>query len=403
MFQVLADHGINVRMIATSPIKVSCVDRPRRAVAEAVAALHEAFQAELQIAADGSASVSSLRVAVVGATGAVGPVVLEVLAERGFPASEVVAFASARSAGTRVAFAGGELEVRELTADAFEGFDLALFSAGGGTSRTFAPEAVARGCVVVDKSSAFRMDPAVPLVVPEVNPEAAAAHRGIVSNPNCSTIQLVAALKPLHDAAGLAHVTVATYQAVSAAPAPRRWRSCASSRRRCWTARRAEPSVYPHQIAFNVLPQCDAFDGDAHDGGDEARPRDAQDPRRPDDRDQRDLRARAGMARPLRGGLDRDARAARRGPRARAAVPRRPACASSTTRPPAPTRCRSAAAGTDDVLVGPHPRRRSPPNGLSLLVVVADNLRKGAATNGVQIAELLVERGLVRVPDRAAA
>src|SRR6478752_2174603 len=127
-------------------------------------------------------SVSRPRVAVVGATGAVGPVVLEVLAERGFPAAEVVAFASARSAGTRVAFAGGELEVRELTADALADFDLALFSAGGGTSRTFAPEAVARGCVVVDKSSAFRMDPAVPLVVPEVNADSAASHQGIVSN-----------------------------------------------------------------------------------------------------------------------------------------------------------------------------------------------------------------------------
>ena len=130
------------------------------------------------------------RVAVVGATGAVGPIVLDVLHERGFPAAEVVPFASARSAGTRVRFAGAELEVRELTADALEGFDLALFSAGGSTSRAFAPEAVARGCVVVDKSSAFRMDPAVPLVVPEVNADTAAAHHGIVSNPNCSTIQL---------------------------------------------------------------------------------------------------------------------------------------------------------------------------------------------------------------------
>ena len=128
------------------------------------------------------------RVAVVGATGAVGPIVLDVLHERGFPAADVVAFASARSAGTRVPFAGSELEVRELTPDALEGFDLALFSAGGGTSKAFAPEAVARGCVVVDKSSAFRMDPQVPLVVPEVNADAAASHQGIVSNPNCSTI-----------------------------------------------------------------------------------------------------------------------------------------------------------------------------------------------------------------------
>src|SRR3954469_13044720 len=137
----------------------------------------------------GVRSVSDPRVAVVGATGAVGPEVLSILAERSFPASEVVPFASARSAGTRVPFAGGQLEVRELTEDALEGFDLALFSAGGGTSKRFAPEAVRRGCTVVDKSSAFRMDADVPLVVPEVNGEAAAAHRGIVANPNCSTIQ----------------------------------------------------------------------------------------------------------------------------------------------------------------------------------------------------------------------
>ncbi|HWH67389.1 MAG TPA: aspartate-semialdehyde dehydrogenase, partial [Gaiellales bacterium] len=141
------------------------------------------------------------RVAVVGATGAVGPEVLAILAERGFPAAEVVPFASARSAGSRVGFAGEQLEVRELTDDSLAGFDLALFSAGAGTSRRYAPEAVKRGCMVIDKSSAFRMEPQVPLVVPEVNPEAADGHRGIISNPNCSTIQLVVALKPLHDRA----------------------------------------------------------------------------------------------------------------------------------------------------------------------------------------------------------
>src|SRR3954469_4785369 len=136
----------------------------------------------------GVRSVSDPRVAVVGATGAVGPEVLSILAERSFPASEVVPFASARSAGTQVPFAGEQLDVRELTEDSLAGFDLALFSAGGGTSKRFAPEAVKRGCVVVDKSSAFRMDPQVPLIVPEVNPEAADGHHGIISNPNCSTI-----------------------------------------------------------------------------------------------------------------------------------------------------------------------------------------------------------------------
>src|SRR6476619_7668866 len=123
------------------------------------------------------------RVAVVGATGAVGPEVLAILAERGFPAAEVVPFASARSAGSRVEYAGEQLEVRELTEDSLAGFDLALFSAGGGTSRRFAPAEVRRGCVVVDKSSAFRMAPQVPRVVPEVNGAATEAHRGIIANP----------------------------------------------------------------------------------------------------------------------------------------------------------------------------------------------------------------------------
>jgi len=344
--------------------------------------------------------VSSPRVAVVGATGAVGPVVLEVLHERGFPAAEVAAFASARSAGTRVAFAGSDLEVRELTPDSFAGFDLALFSAGGGTSRAFAPEAVARGCVVVDKSSAFRMDPEVPLVVPEVNPEAAAAHRGILSNPNCSTIQLVAALKPLHDAAGLTHVTVATYQAVSGSGA----KAMAELREQSAAVLAGEPaqaSVYPHPIAFNVLPQCDAFEGDStteetklvHEThkilGDANIGITATCVRVPVWRGHSEA-VWIETSEPL--AADRARELLARAPGVR--VVDDPAAGAY----PLP----SAAAGTDDVLVGRIRDDSSRRNGLSLWVV-ADNLRKGAATNGVQIAELLLQRGLVRVPDRAAA
>jgi aspartate-semialdehyde dehydrogenase len=344
--------------------------------------------------------VSSPRVAVVGATGAVGPVVLEVLAERGFPASEVVAFASARSAGSRIPFAGGELEVRELTDDSFDGFDLALFSAGGSTSRRYAPEAVARGCVVVDKSSAFRMDPAVPLVVPEVNPEALDGHRGIVSNPNCSTIQLVAALKPLHDAAGLTHVTVATYQAVSGTGAGA-VQELHDQSRALLAGEAAEPSVYPHQIAFNVLPQCDAFEGDSTAEetklvnethkilGDASIPISSTCVRVPVWRGHSEavwIETREPLGAERARALLHDAPGVR--------VVDDPAAGAY----PLP----SAAAGTDDVLVGRIRDDASRRNGLSLFVV-ADNLRKGAATNGVQIAELLVGRGLVRVPDRAAA
>jgi aspartate-semialdehyde dehydrogenase len=339
-------------------------------------------------------------VAVVGATGAVGPVVLEVLAERGFPASEVVAFASARSAGSRIPFAGGELEVRELHDDSFDGFDLALFSAGGSTSKRYAPEAVARGCVVVDKSSAFRMDPSVPLVVPEVNPEALDGHRGIVSNPNCSTIQLVAALKPLHDAAGLTHVTVATYQAVSGTGAGA-VRELHDQSRALLAGEGAEASVYPHQIAFNVLPQCDAFEGDSTTEetklvnethkilGDASIAISSTCVRVPVWRGHSEavwIETRDPLGAERARALLRDAPGVR--------VVDDPAAGAY----PLP----SAAAGTDDVLVGRIRDDASRRHGLSLFVV-ADNLRKGAATNGVQIAELLVERGLVRVPDRAAA
>jgi aspartate-semialdehyde dehydrogenase len=345
-------------------------------------------------------SVSRPRIAVVGATGAVGPVVLEVLHERGFPAAEVAAFASARSAGSRVRFAGEELEVRELTPDALEGFDLALFSAGGSTSLRYAPEAVARGCVVVDKSSAFRMDAGVPLVVPEVNPEAAEGHRGIVANPNCSTIQLVAALKPLHDAAGLTHVTVATYQAVSGSGT----RAVDELRRQSQSVLDGEQptaSVYPHPIAFNVLPQCDAFDGastleetklvrETHKIlGDTGIAISATCVRVPVWRGHSEA-VWVETREPL--GAERARELLARAPGVR--VVDDPA----TGAYPLP----SQAVGTDDVLVGRIREDSSRRNGLSLWVV-ADNLRKGAATNGVQIAELLVQWGLVRVPDRAAA
>ncbi|MBW2210415.1 MAG: aspartate-semialdehyde dehydrogenase [Deltaproteobacteria bacterium] len=157
-----------------------------------------------------------LKVAVVGATGMVGAEMLRVLEQRAFPVAELVPVASARSAGKTVTFNGAEHTVVEIAPEVFEGVDLALFSAGGGTSREWAPIAASKGALVVDNSSAFRSDPEVPLIVPEVNPEAAADRpKGIIANPNCSTIQMVVALKPLHDEARLKRVVVATYQAIS--------------------------------------------------------------------------------------------------------------------------------------------------------------------------------------------
>lgn len=155
-------------------------------------------------------------VAVVGATGVVGREMLKTLERRKFPTSRVIALASGRSKGTRIPFRGEELIVEELTKDSFVGVDIALFSAGGGTSKEYAPIAAAAGAVVIDNSSAWRMDPDCPLVVPEVNPEAAKNRpKGIIANPNCSTIQMMVALKPLHDAARIKHIVVSTYQATS--------------------------------------------------------------------------------------------------------------------------------------------------------------------------------------------
>ena len=147
----------------------------------------------------------SLHVAVCGATGAVGREMLKTLAERNFPAASITALASARSAGTKVPYGDDEITVKEMTKDSFKGIDLAIFSAGGSASKEFAPYAVASGCVVVDNSSAWRMDERCPLVVPEVNADALEKHNGIIANPNCSTIQMLVALKPLHDAATIKH------------------------------------------------------------------------------------------------------------------------------------------------------------------------------------------------------
>ena len=340
------------------------------------------------------------RVAVVGATGAVGPIVLDVLHERGFPAAEVVPFASARSAGTRVRFAGAELEVRELTADALEGFDLALFSAGGSTSRAFAPEAVARGCVVVDKSSAFRMDPAVPLVVPEVNADTAAAHHGIVANPNCSTIQLMCALAPLHAAAGLEHVTVSTYQAVSGTGA-KAVEELRSQSQAALDGHTTDPVVYPHQIAFNAIPQCDVFEGDSTLEETKL----VLESQKILGSDAIGIHATCVRVPVWRGHSEAvwiETRSPLEADEAREILEAAPGVRvlddPASSEYPLP----SDAVGDDDVLVGRIRRDPSRQNGLALWIV-SDNLRKGAATNGVQIAELLVERDLVRVPGRAAA
>ncbi len=200
-----------------------------------------------------------MRVAVVGATGAVGSTMLGVMRERAFPADEVVAFASSRSAGRKIDFGDEVLVVQPLTDESIQGFDIALFSAGGATSGEWAPRFAAAGAVVVDNSSRWRMNDDVPLVVSEVNPEALETHRGIIANPNCSTMQMVVALKPIQDAVGIERLVITTMQSVSGT-GQRAVEELHDQTAAVLDAQEVPvASVYPHQIAFNVLPVAGSF------------------------------------------------------------------------------------------------------------------------------------------------
>lgn len=198
------------------------------------------------------------KIGIIGATGAVGHELLRLLLERNFPASEIRLFASARSAGKEIGHGSFKGTVEEARPEVFEELDIAIFSAGGGISRELGPEAVKRGCLVIDNSSAFRMDPAVPLVIPEINAGALRQHRGIVANPNCSTAIALMGLYPLHREFGLKRFFAATYQAVSGTGAEA-MRELEQQVRSYVAGEPIENAVYPYQIAFNLLPQVDSF------------------------------------------------------------------------------------------------------------------------------------------------
>jgi aspartate-semialdehyde dehydrogenase len=193
-----------------------------------------------------------------GATGAVGEEIRRILEQRNFPVGSLKLLASSRSAGKQLEFRGENIVVEELKPESFEGVEIVLASAGGSVSKQFAPEAVKRGAVVVDNTSAFRMEPDVPLVVPEVNPHAIKDHNGIIANPNCSTIQMVVVLKPLHDIAKIKRVVVSTYQAVSGTGL-KAIDELREQTRALMDDKEYPPKVYPHQIAFNALPHIDVF------------------------------------------------------------------------------------------------------------------------------------------------
>ena len=336
--------------------------------------------------------MSRYRVAVVGATGAVGTVMLRKLGERKFPAAEIVPFASERSAGRVL---DGGLTVQPLTEETIQGFDLALFSAGATTSGEWAPRFVSAGAVVVDNSSRFRRDPEIPLVVAEVNPEALDGHRGLIANPNCSTMQLMVALKPIHATAGIERLIVSTYQSVSGTGVKAVAELTEQTRRVLEGEPPGEPAVYPHPIAFNVLGGAGNFpDGDDHTDeerkmmfetrkilGDDAIGISVTCARVPviaSHSESVNVQTREPLS-------PEDARELLR------AAPGITVVDDPSTHA-YPTAV--AAAGHDDVFVGRIRRDPSHERALNLWVV-SDNLLKGAATNAVQLAEVLDARGLI--------
>lgn len=330
-------------------------------------------------------------VAVVGATGAVGEVVLRLLEERHFPVGELRALASERSAGSRVAFAGRSLEVQEVRPDAFDGVDFVFFAATGSLSKALAPEVAKRGGVAIDKSSTWRLDPQVPLVVPEINPEALEKHRGIVACPNCTTIGFVMALEPIRRAAGLRSVVVTTLQAVSGAGKP----GLLELRTQVDAIARGEPPVakqFAAPIAFNAVPLCESFRDDGYST----------------EEMKLLMETRKIMELP-------DVAVSMTCVRVPVAVGHSAAMLIETERPLSAQEARAAleafpgvevvddpsrdlfptpqdVAGSDAVLVGRI--RKDLGSDRLWLWQVSDNLRKGAATNAIQIAEEMLRRGL---------
>ncbi|HXN38822.1 MAG TPA: aspartate-semialdehyde dehydrogenase [Solirubrobacteraceae bacterium] len=340
------------------------------------------------------------RVAVVGATGQVGTLMLQLLREREFPAREIVPFASERSVGREL---DGGLVVQGLSDDAIQGYDLALFSAGGSTSGEWAPRFAQAGAVVIDNSSRWRMQDDVPLVVAEVNPDALADHHGIIANPNCSTMQMVVALKPLHDAAGIERLVISTYQAVSGTGKAAVDELLDQSHALLHQREIEPPGAYAHQIAFNALPHAGSF-GPGEDHTDEERKlinetrKILGDPA---------LAISATCVRvPVVNGHSEAVNVQTRDDlspeRARELLAAAPGVTVLDDPGAALYPLAIDASGKDDVFVGRI--RRDPGHERALdLWIVADNLRKGAATNAVQLAELLHERGLVHAQGAPAA
>lgn len=328
-------------------------------------------------------------VAVVGATGAVGNEMIAVLEDRDFPVGSLRLFASERSEGVRLQFQGSEIPVETLKEDSFKGIDIALFSAGADRSKIWAPIAARSGCVVVDNSSQWRMDPEVPLVVPEVNPGDIRKHKGIIANPNCSTIQMVVVLKPLHDAARIKRVVVTTFQSVSGT-GKKAMDELLQQTTDLLNFREVKCNVYPHQIAFNCLPHIDKF---LENGYTKEEMKMVNETKKIMGDDTIRVTATTVRVPVFRGhseSVNIETEKKLTANEARAIL----STASGVVVYDAPEKniypLAIYAAGKDETFVGRIREDESIDNGLNLWIV-ADNLRKGAALNAVQIAEKLIE------------
>lgn len=337
--------------------------------------------------------MKSYNVAILGATGAVGQTMIKVLEERNFPVNEIKFLASERSAGKEIEYYGMKYKVEAVCEEAFENVDIALFSAGGERSKKWAPIAASKGAVVIDNSSAFRMDPEVPLVVPEVNPEDVKWHKGIIANPNCSTIQMVVALYPIHKVKKIKRIIVATYQAVSGAGATA-IEDLELETKAVMEGKYFYPRALPHHIAFNVIPRIDNFEPNGYTKEElkminETR-KIMHEP---------DIKVSPTCVRvPVYVGHSEAVTIETQEPitaeEAREILKNAPGVVVEddpfNNVYPTPIEV----AGKDDVFVGRIRKDLGFENGLSMWIV-GDNLRKGAATNAVQIAELLVKYELL--------
>lgn len=334
-------------------------------------------------------------VAIAGATGAVGRTFIEILEERNFPVKNIKYLASSRSAGTYLEWKGEDVMVEELKEDSFEGIDIALFSAGGGTSTKFAPFAAKSGAVVVDNSSAWRMDDEVPLVVPEINPEDVAQYtnKGIIANPNCSTIQMVVPLKPIHDKAKIKRIVVSTYQATSGAG------QSAMNELHDQTVSilngrgPTEPKKFPHQIAFNAIPRIDVVFDDGYTKEEVKMVNETKKIMHDNSIEVTATCVRIPVFYGHSESVNIETEKNISPDEVRELLSNAPGIVVQDEPKKDIYPLAIESAGTDPVYVGRIRKDFSIPNGINMWVV-ADNIRKGAALNAIQIAEVLIEKYL---------